>query len=165
MKTRKSTYDDIPRMLEIYEYARAYMKKTGNPNQWIAYPEKELLLSDIEKGISNVVENDEGKVIGTYAFIIGEDPTYLVIEDGKWLNDNLYGTIHRIAGDGSEKGILHFVTGECFKEVSDIRIDTHGDNKVMQHLLDKEGYTYCGRIYVSDDVSDHSPRVAYQKSK
>ena len=40
-----------------------------------------------------------------------------------------------------------------------LRADTHADNKVMQHLLEKNGFTRCGVIHVADG----SPRFAYQK--
>ena len=34
MKIRKSTEQDIERMMEIYAYARKFMAENGNPNQW-----------------------------------------------------------------------------------------------------------------------------------
>ena len=34
MKIRKATEQDLPRMMEIYAFAREYMKEHGNPNQW-----------------------------------------------------------------------------------------------------------------------------------
>lgn len=37
MKIRKSTEKDIPRMMEIYAYARSFMAEHGNPNPRIAY--------------------------------------------------------------------------------------------------------------------------------
>lgn len=167
MIIRKSKLSDVDRMLEIYEYARAFMKETGNPNQWKSYPKRELLEADIAKGTSHVIvlkENPE-VICGTFVLAIGEDPTYGYIEGDGWLNDELYGTIHRVAGDGSQSGLLKKVIEYGFNKVDNIRIDTHYDNKVMQHLVEKEGFTKCGTIYVSDDVSNHSPRVAYQKAK
>ena len=41
----------------------------------------------------------------------------------------------------------------------ELRADTHADNKIMQHLLEKNGFTRCGVIHVADG----SPRFAYQK--
>ena len=38
-------------------------------------------------------------------------------------------------------------------------VDTHADNKVMQHLLESEGFTRCGIIHVEDGT----PRIAYQR--
>ena len=45
--------EDLPRLQEIFAVARNFMKSTGNPNQWSEdYPSNELLLSDIESGIT-----------------------------------------------------------------------------------------------------------------
>ena len=64
MRIRKSTEQDHERMMEIYAYAREYMAKTGNPNQWgpTNWPPEELLHRDIAAGHSYVCENDAGKV-------------------------------------------------------------------------------------------------------
>ena len=38
---------------------------------------------------------------------------------------------------------------------TNIRIDTHRDNKIMQHNILKQGFTYCGIIYLqSGDALD-----------
>ncbi len=47
----------------------------------------------------------------------------------------------------------------CSKEIKHLRIDTHQDNKIMQHVILKNGFTYCGIIYTGDG----SPRLAYEK--
>ena len=41
-----------------------------------------------------------------------------------------------------------------------MRMDTHGDNIVMQALLRKLGFVHCGTIYVEED--DY-PRLAFEK--
>ena len=45
MEIRPSKEQDLPRMLEIYEYARRFMADHGNPNQWGAthWPPEQLL--------------------------------------------------------------------------------------------------------------------------
>jgi len=158
LKIRKSTMNDINRMLEIFDFARQLMRLNGNPNQWVNYPSRELLEEDIRRGVSYVVESGS-KVIGTFVFALGEDPTYRVIEKGSWLNDEPYGTIHRIASDGTQKGLFGFVEEYCSQIIDNIRVDTHEDNKIMQHILEKSGFSKCGIIYISDG----SPRIAYQK--
>lgn len=160
MKIRKSTAADLPRMMEIYAYAREFMAKTGNPHQWgdAGNPKQEMLEDDIEKGVSYVVES-EGRTVGVFAFIIGTDPTYGYIENGQWLNDEPYGTIHRVAGDGSVKGILQKCVEFGGTLAGNLRIDTHHDNVVMQNAIRKCGFEECGVIYVADG----SPRIAYQK--
>jgi RimJ/RimL family protein N-acetyltransferase len=159
IKIRSSTINDLNRMLEIYEYARKQMRLNGNPSQWTTYPPKSLLEDDIINGVSYVVESDSG-IIGTFVFSIGEDPTYQLIEEGKWLNTEAYGTIHRIASDGTHKGLFNLVEEYCSQLIGNIRVDTHEDNKIMLHILEKAGFTKCGIIYTHDG----SPRIAFQKS-
>ena len=158
LEIRKSTYDDLDRIAEIFTYARKQMALNGNPSQWKNdRPSMELVRNDIDASNSYVVLN-EGKIVATFAFIVGIEPTYLDI-DGKWLDDDPYGTIHRIASDGSVKGVFDQVIDYVSKRGVDIRIDTHKDNKIMRHLIEKNGFVYCGIIIVDDGT----PRLAYQK--
>ena len=165
MVIRSSTEQDFDRMMEIYSFARRFMAEHGNPNQWgpTNWPPEELIHSDIRSGNSYVCVNDEGKVVGTFFFIHGKDiePVYRVITDGSWLDDSPYGVVHRIAGDGSEKGIGAFCINWAFEQCRHLRMDTHGDNIVMQALLQKLGFVHCGTIYVEED--DY-PRLAFEKT-
>lgn len=165
MKIRKSTEQDIPHMMQIYAYARDFMARTGNPNQWgpTSWPPEELIRRDIKCQNSYVCENEAGEVVGTFYFIQGRDiePTYRKIVDGAWMDDSAYGVVHRIASDGSEKGIGTFCLNWAFEQCGHMRIDTHGDNKVMQGLLGKLGFTHCGTIYVEED---EYPRLAFEKA-
>ena len=164
MQIRKSQQEDLDRIMEIYAFARDFMAKNGNPNQWgpTNWPPKELIKNDIETGNSYVCLNDEDEIIGTFFFIQGKDiePTYLEIKDGSWLDDSSYGVIHRLAGDGSEKGIGSFCINWAYTQCKHIRVDTHIDNIVMQKLVEKLGFTHCGTIYVEQD---NYPRLAYEK--
>ena len=88
------------------------------------------------------------------------EPTYRHIEDGAWLDDSPYGVVHRIASDGSVKGVGAFCIDWAFRQCGHLRIDTHGDNTVMQNLLARLGFRRCGTIYVEED---DFPRFAYEK--
>ncbi len=166
MKIRKTTEQDFDRLMEIYAYARDFMAKTGNPNQWgpTNWPPAALLHNDIREGNSYVCTDDDGKVIGTFYFIQGKDiePTYREITEGAWIDDGAYGVVHRLASDGSERGIGRFCIGWAFEQCGHLRIDTHTDNKVMQKLLTSLGFTKCGIIHV---IEDNYPRFAYEKIK
>lgn len=159
---RKSELKDIPDMMEVFAIARQTMRANGNLQQWINYPPEELLEEDIRAEKSYVLETD-GKICGTFFFSLEEDPTYLVIDDGAWLNDAPYGVIHRIASNASKRGVLEAAINYCAQFSTNLRIDTHKDNTIMQHLLEKYGFQKCGIIYVQDAVSDHSPRIAYHR--
>ena len=158
MIIRKSLIDDIDKIMNVYSIAQDFMIKSGNPNQWgHDYPKRELIEHDIEDETSIVI-CDGDDIRGVFALFSGLEPTYEHIENGKWLNDEEYVTLHRIASDGKAKGIFKSAVDYC-KTVSDnIRIDTHADNAVMQRLIEKNGFVKCGKIYVRDG----SPRIAYQ---
>lgn len=159
MMVRSARTTDLPVILEIYSQAREFMSRSGNPTQWADnYPEEALLRNDIENGSLYVVE-ESGRVCGVFAFIIGPDETYSLIEQGGWLSDSEYGTIHRVAGDGTVHGLLQKAVSYCEQRISHLRIDTHQDNRIMQHVILKCGFRKCGIIYVSDG----SPRIAYEK--
>ena len=87
MQIRKSHTEDLPRMMEIYAYARQFMAEHGNPNQWgpTNWPPEELIRADIAAGKSYVCIH-EGRIVGCFFFQYGPDiePTYRVIEDGAW---------------------------------------------------------------------------------
>lgn len=154
---RRAVYEDLDRILEIYAYARAFMAKNGNPNQWgKTNPPAERLLEDIRQGNLYVITKAD-KICGVFAFFLGEDPTYREIFEGAWFSNAPYGTIHRIASDGSG-GIFSAVLAWCRKQISHIRIDTHHDNTVMQHVVEKAGFQRCGIIYITDGT----PRIAYE---
>ena len=150
----------MARILDIYARAREFMAKNGNPTQWgDNYPSPELLEEDIDTN-RLFVYMVNGQMQAVFAFVLGEDPTYKVIEDGQWLNDTLpYGTLHRLASAGESKGIGKAVVEWCLEHCESLRADTHADNKVMQHLLESEGFTRCGIIHVEDGT----PRIAYQR--
>ena len=154
---RKATPWDLPRIREIYEVARQFMRKNGNHSQWGKGDEPEALIEeDICQGNLYVLE--EADIHAVFAFSIGEDPTYLEIEEGNWKSEEPYAAVHRVASDGTVQGVLGHVMDYCSAQVPHIRIDTHTDNKVMQHVLEKYGFVSCGIVHVPDG----SPRIAYE---
>lgn len=158
---RRATEDDLEEILRVYRAAKAYMVRSGNPHQWEeGYPDC-LLGGDIQRGELYVICGEEGTIHGVFAFVVGDDPTYSVIEEGDWHSDAPYGTIHRIGSDGTMKGIFAQCMEFCKAQHDNIRADTHEDNKTMQHLLTKYGFVRCGIIHVADGT----PRLAYQYLK
>ena len=151
---------DFPRILEIYAYARKFMADHGNPTHWgTAYPDGELLREDMEAGDLYVITRD-AQIHGVFMFHIGPDPTYELIEDGAWHTDAPYGTIHRIAGDGTG-GIFGACLDFCKEKCGYLRIDTHENNKIMQHVVTKAGFKRCGIIYTDNGT----PRIAFDRTE
>lgn len=158
MIIKKAAIDRIDEMMDIYAYAREQMKQNGNPTQWgDTKPTRTKIENDIKNGNSYLME-ENGSICGVFSFIIGEDDTYHYIK-GKWLNDEEYGTIHSVASNGIVKGIMKYCLQYCEARAANVRIDTHENNKILQHILEKYGYQKCGIIYVHDG----SERIAYQK--
>jgi len=161
---RKATESDFARIMEIYAAAREFMAQHGNPNQWgpTCWPPEALVRRDIAQEKSYVYECD-GRIAGVFFYDFGKDiePTYAHILDGSWLDERPYGVVHRIASDGSVKGVGSACIGWAFDQCHHLRIDTHGDNAVMQRLLSKLGFTHCGTIFVEED--DY-PRLAFEKT-
>ncbi len=150
---------DLPRILKIYDIAKAYMCANGNPNQWNgAYPDPETLRTDIEKQRLYVYKKD-GHIHGVFMLLLEEEPTYAYIEDGSWREETPYGTIHRLAGDGEVRGLFTKCVAFCESKVKYLRADTHFDNHTMQHLLERNGFERRGIIYLKNG----DPRIAYQK--
>lgn len=153
---RKAKQEDFSRILQIYAMARRFMAENGNPDQWGDYhPPREMLQRDIDEGVLYVAEDGTG-IHGVFAFLLGEDPTYVMINDGHWRSQRPYGTIHRIASDGSG-GVFRACQAFCLNTISHLRIDTHRDNHIMQRALHRSGFSYRGVIYVSDGTE----RIAY----
>ena len=157
-KIRPAQLEDLDEILKIYEFAKKFMADTGNPTQWAGnYPQRELLEEDIaNQGLFVVTEAE--KICGVFYFVIGPDPTYAIIENGAWHSDRTYGTIHRIAGNGTG-GVFVTALDFCRSRMDYLRVDTHEDNKVMQHVVTKHGFKPCGIIYTDDGT----PRIAFDR--
>lgn len=157
---RKSTYEDLPRLMEIYREAQRKMTASGNLHQWAeGHPTLDMIRSDIDLGASHAVVED-GRVVGAFSLFFGKDPTYSVIEGGAWADDvRPYATIHRIGSCNGARGVAEYVFSWCLGRTRNLRIDTHEDNVIMRHCVEKAGFRYCGVIHLANG----DPRLAYQK--
>lgn len=174
---RKAKAEDIDFIMQIYARARKFMAKTGNPNQWgDSKPYREWIENDIEVGncyvcIEQVIDKkiideiweansvpEKEIIAAVFYFAIEEDPTYKVIYEGEWLNHKPYGVVHRIASAGTVKGAGEYCLKWAIDQCRNLRIDTHEDNVVMQTLLKKLEFQYCGVIHLTDG----EPRLAFQ---
>ena len=156
---RQSSETDIQAIMDVLEAAKGIMRASGNVNQWInGYPSEAVVRKDLENGNGYVVE-DDGRVVGYFAFIASPEPTYAEIFDGAWLEDKLpYHVIHRIGSFPEVHGIFKSIMDWCVSKDRNLRIDTHRDNLIMQHNILKYGYKYCGIIFLESG----DERLAYQ---
>jgi len=157
---REASYDDIEDILKVMDAARGIMRASGNFHQWgDSYPGADAIRGDILRDGGFVIE-DDGNIVGYFAFLPSPEPTYFEIEDGAWLEDSsAYHVIHRIASFPDAHGIFGDMLEWCSRRERNIRIDTHRDNMIMQHLIEKHGFTYCGIIHLASG----DERLAYQR--
>ena len=167
MYIRTAKSEELDRIMDIYANARVFMAEHGNPKQWGAtnWPPEALIRQDIAQGkchVCCIYEANTERIVGVFYYDFGHDidATYRNITDGAWLSDAPYGVVHRIASDGVTKGVGTFCVNWAFAQSGHLRIDTHGDNVVMQNLMKKLGFAQCGIIFV---VEDNDPRIAYEK--
>ncbi len=157
---RKATVADVAEILLVMEAAKGIMRAAGNLHQWVGgYPSETVILKDIECKGGYVVEDDR-KTVGYFAFLPSPEPTYNRIEEGEWMDDSRpFHVVHRIASYPDVHHVLKDILDFCFSVDENIRIDTHRDNLIMQHNLVKNGFKYCGIIYLESG----DERLAYQR--
>ncbi len=162
---RHTKEEDLDAIMEIVAMGSAWLKNQG-VHQWVnGYPSRERICQDMELNESFVCEKD-GNVIGTAVLSLRNEPTYDVIYEGQWLTQDTYGVIHRIGihndckGQGIAAKFVEEIENMCIKEgISAVRVDTHEMNKSMRRMVEKNGFTYCGKI----KLESGDWRVAYEK--
>ena len=156
---RPASREDIPAIMSVLKAAKAIMRQSGNMDQWKdGYPSAEIILGDIDRGVGFVV-CDRDALVAYFAFIPSPEPTYVDIEGGAWLEDTLpYHVIHRMGSLPDAHGIFQSIISWCREQDANLRIDTHRDNRIMQHCILKAGFQYCGIIYLENG----DERLAYQ---
>jgi N-acetylglutamate synthase-like GNAT family acetyltransferase len=167
MKLIKATTHDLPVIMEIIGHAQNYLASL-NIDQWQnGYPNPNAIIKDINNNESYLVQNHTKEVLATAMFSTQNEPTYNTII-GEWLTSQkaTYGVIHRMAVHNKYRGsgAAQFIFQECEaylkqQTIASMRVDTHQDNKGMQQLLNKMGYSYCGIIYLADG----NKRLAFEK--
>lgn len=164
---RLATTKDLPAITSIIHDAKTYLHQQGVDQWQHGYPEDSDLQTDVDNGITYVIIVD-GKIAGTAALHQGLDVNYLHIEDGSWINgvEGRYTAIHRIAVSGNYRGqhlserlVSGLLTISSILGYKDVRIDTHPDNKGMQHVITSNGFERRGTIFMHEPKE---PRFAYQ---
>jgi len=165
MNIRKAILEDIPAMMEIVSQAQQSLKRLGVDQWQNGYPTPEIITKDILHGYAHVLIDDE-QVIAMFSVICNNEPTYDRIYEGEWLSKGEFVVVHRmaVARHYKQKGIASLLLKEVErmaieKHIPSFKVDTHEDNQPMRHTLEKNGFTYCGRIFLADG----NPRVAYEK--
>lgn len=141
MEIRKASVQDLGQIMQVYDKARRFMRENGNAEQWGEdYPSAELIEKDMDKMYLCM---SEGQVACVFYYAEEEDEDYKEI-NGKWLNEEPYGVVHRVASTGIVRGAASFCLDWAYAQTQNLRMDTYSDNIPMQKLLEKCGFQYCG---------------------
>lgn len=169
---RRAEIADMDALLDILEQAKAYLRESGVDQWQEGYPNREVLAADIEAGRGWLFECvDNGEIAGYECVAMTPEVCYREI-DGAWLTEGEnYAVIHRAMAAARYRGTR--LAAEMFSFAAElaagmgrlsVRVDTHRDNKAMNRLCEKQGFTYCGVVDLGlvDPASD-SLRNAYEK--
>ena len=77
-----------------------------------------------------------------------------------WLSSSPYLTIHRVASDGTARGVFAAIVKFAEKICPHLRADTHENNAAMRAVLIKNGFSERGEIRLADGAA----RLAYEKN-
>ena len=149
-RIRPATAADLPALRPVFEAAKGIMRADGNAEQWSApgFPPDNLLLRDIAREGGFVIEN-------RWPVEAGHD-------EEKTVMPGLTGHLAApriVAYFALLHGIFSTIIDYATSRFAHLRIDTHRDNRIMQHLIEKHGFTYCGIIWLEDGTE----RLAYER--
>ena len=169
---RRAEITDMDALLDILEQAKAYLRESGVDQWQEGYPNREALAADIEAGRGWLFECvDNGEIAGYECVAMTPEVCYREI-DGAWLTEGEnYAVIHRAMAAARYRGTRLAAEMFCFAaELAagmgrlSVRVDTHRDNKAMNRLCEKQGFTYCGVVDLGlVDPASASLRNAYEK--
>ena len=169
MKFRTARPGDETGIDLLYEQAKESMRALGIDQWQRGIPCAATAAADIAAGVSRVAEAD-GRIAAAYTFVPGGEADYRAI-DGAWLTAGEdYAAMHRVAiardcrGTGLSGAMIRAGLAEARgRGFSSVRVDTHPGNLPMRRMLEKNGFTCCGKIHLIGGPDDGAERVAYER--
>ena len=165
---RRATLADLDDVMRVVAEAQAFMR-TLNIDQWQdGYPAPGHISADIGRGCGYVLCRPgvrECRAIIAYGAVAFDgEPAYEALE-GEWLTDGPYVVVHRMAVADGECGkgvaaefLRHAEEMARERGIGAFRIDTNHDNRPMLRLLERMGFTFCGKV-----VYRSGERLAFEK--
>ena len=175
MYFRKTSENDIDRIMSIVSDGRKSIAALGLDQWQGGYPHRGVIEADVARGDSYLVEDEDGTIMGTAMVGFAGERDYDHIEGGSWLTsctsqNPCYGVVHRVATAAESRGrgaaaYLFTCAEQLAREhgAQSVRVDTHPGNQPMHRLLAKCGYTRCGIIYIAHAEGSTPERIAYEK--
>ena len=158
---------ELERVMKIIEEGREFLKEQG-VNQWQhGSPSRDVIINDINVGISYIYEKSGELVATAMLTTLDEDyenyPTF-------WSENSSYLAIHRLATSKQfrNQGIAREFMEDIYlfaksQNIKYLRIDTHLDNKIMRKFLSRFGFEEKGIIKLTmKNILEDKERVAYE---
>ena len=159
---RKATTEDIDTIERMIKAASGRLGAAGIDQWQRGYPNRTSIENDVEAGVGMVLALGN-EILAYGAVIFTGEPAYNDLTGGQWLTNGEYAVVHRLCVSeifvrmGFAKQFMSAAEAMAAERVKSFRIDTHPDNMIMQNLVERMGFTYCG------DVVIESRRLAYEK--
>ncbi len=159
---RKAELNHIDEIMKVLADARTFQRSQGFCQWEDGYPDVATVTTDILSGNARIfVDNEE--ILGYCLLAIG-DESYDALGD-IWHTRGEYGVIHRLALSSKSRGKK--LTSHIFPMIEEeyrrmgitvIRVDTGDSNRIMQHILLRQGYHPLGL-----HTFTWGPRLAFEK--
>ena len=161
-KLRKANENETENAMNLINKAKKFLKKQGIDQWQKGYPDRECIQNDIKNRKGYFLE--ENNLIGYLCIDFDGEPAYADLS-GEWKSNGGYAVVHRMAiddayrGKGAASAAFDLIQSLCIENgVHSIRVDTDEDNKIMQHIIHKNGFIFCGTINF-----DNSKKIAFEK--
>ena len=145
MELRTAAPEDLGKIMELIDQAKAFLKRNGVDQWQNGYPDQTCIEEDIRKGRGYLCILDHD-IAGYVCIDFEGEPAYDTL-DGKWLSIQPYVAVHRLALDASVRG--RGLASQVFeeterlarsREIHSFKVDTDNDNQIMKHLLEKTAF-------------------------
>ena len=153
---RKARLADLDRLEDILKASIQYLADQG-VDQWQNGEVTIDHLRSVIEADQAYVCLDEGKNILAFFVLADEDPAYDDLAEGAWLTEAPYYANHRVMISLKQRGQgLSWTVFAMIKNIAkadekrSLRVDTHPDNRVMQHILEREGFKRTGSTYLAN---------------
>jgi ribosomal protein S18 acetylase RimI-like enzyme len=159
MIIRQANINDIENIMKMYDSCVIGMIKIGI-DQWdSSYPNKEIILKDIQSKTFYILITDNNIIAGIN-IDNKQDKTYLAM---KWEDkQNLFLVVHRLAVDerywskGAGKKLMLFAEELVTKrKLNSIRLDTYNTNIKAIEFYKNLGYKILGEIYLKPNKNEY----------
>lgn len=149
--------------MNMINTAKRHLKEQGIDQWQNGYPDEVCIHRDIAAQKGYFI-SDETQFLGYLCIDFDGEPAYDNL-NGAWISDGQYVVVHRLAlsdqsrGKGISSTVFQLVEQYALeKGIHAFRVDTDAGNQKMQHILRKNGFTYCGTIWF-----DNSEKIAFEK--